>query len=246
MASCSFMIPVKWPAGLGVPQGSRPEPKRRARGPCLGSLGHFLLGQSTWSLGRPCCWGLCPWETPSIHTLSRGSWNLVKRARSPSTPDSGLSVRPEPTAFACAVWSSVRRLPEPAPGRRCPPRVCERPPSRAGLLLRLQSQASHPRESQGWFFPSKPPSSDVKDPVFVGNILFILEGLSEHAHKLWSPHPCRSRSFMLSSVFACQHAHLPRGVEEGEAKISFFRNLPATPPRSTQQSGLSLDSLTPN
>lgn len=206
----------------------------------------FFWAIHTWSLGRPCCCGVCLWETPSIHTLWRGSWNLVKRARSPSAPRSGLSVRPKPTAFAlpCAVWSSVRRPPGPAPGRQVSPGLCApRDPPRAGLLPRLQSQASHPRESQGWFFPSKPLSFDVKDHVYVENILFILEGLREHAHKLWSPHPCRSRSFML---LARQSAHLPCGVEEGEPKISFSRSLPATSPRSRRDSGLILDSLIPN
>ena len=58
LASCSFTVPVKWPAGLGVPQGSRPEPKRRARCPCLGSLGHFLLGQSHMESGQALLLGL--------------------------------------------------------------------------------------------------------------------------------------------------------------------------------------------
>lgn len=43
---CSLTVPVEWPAGLGVPQGRCPEPKHRAGGPCLGSLGRFLLGRS--------------------------------------------------------------------------------------------------------------------------------------------------------------------------------------------------------
>lgn len=43
--------------------------------------------------------------------------------------------------------------------------------------------------------------------------------------------------------FARQSARLPCGVEEGEPKISCFRDLPTTPLKSTWDSGLILDSL---
>ena len=46
--------------------------------------------------------------------------------------------------------------------------------------------------------------------------------------------------------FARQSAHLPCRVEEGEPKISCFRDLPATPLKSTWDSGVILDSLIPN
>lgn len=112
----------------------------------------FFWAIHTWSLGRPCCCGVCLWETPSIHTLWRGSWNLVKRARSPSAPHSGLSVCPKPTAFAlpCAVWSSVRQTGVPRP-------VCaERPPLRRGCCRAFSLKLLTRRKAKGGSFLQNP------------------------------------------------------------------------------------------
>ena len=44
---CSLTVPVEWPAGLGAPQGSCPEPRHRAGGPRLGIWDVFFWAVCT-------------------------------------------------------------------------------------------------------------------------------------------------------------------------------------------------------
>lgn len=74
--------------------------------------------------------------------------------------------------------------------------------------------------------------------MYVYNILFIWEGLREPARKLWSPHPRRSRSFLLSSILHVRVHVCPVGWRKENPRFRVLGTSPQLPsnPRGTQDS----------
>lgn len=104
---CCFTVLVEWPAGLGAPQGSCPEPRHRAEGPRLGIWDVFFWAVCT--LRQSLSPSVTSGQTlllrgvsvgDSIYSYpSKGSRNLFKRVQGPHVPDSGCQFAPS-RAFA--------------------------------------------------------------------------------------------------------------------------------------------------
>lgn len=112
---CSLTVPVEWPAGLGAPQGSCPEPRHRAGGPRLGIWDVFFWAVCTLrqslspsvTSGQTLLLGGGGRETPSILTHRKAPGTSLNECRAPVSQTQAVSL-PRAERLLCAVQPSLR------------------------------------------------------------------------------------------------------------------------------------------